>query len=67
VVAVLGLGAVTAAAPAAVSLSGGSRDEVRGAALLTPGFVVAFGAGVLRGLFLAAARAGRRRRSVPPA
>jgi GT2 family glycosyltransferase len=62
----LGLGAVTAAAPTVVSLSGGSRDEVRGAALLTPVFVVTFGAGVLRGLGLAAARLARRRRPAPP-
>src|SRR4051794_15954231 len=64
-VAVLGLGAVTAASPAVVSAVGGSRDEVRGAALLTPVFVVTFGAGVLRGLALAAARLGRRRSRVP--
>jgi GT2 family glycosyltransferase len=64
-VAVLGLGAVSAAAPVVVSAVGGSRDEVRGAALLTPVFVVTFGAGVLRGLALAAARLLRRRRHVP--
>jgi hypothetical protein len=67
VVAALGLGAVTAAAPAVVSLSGGTRDEVRGAALLTPVFVVTFGAGVARGLALAALGWGRRRRRVPSA
>jgi glycosyltransferase involved in cell wall biosynthesis len=66
-VAVLGMGAVTVAAPSAVSLAGGSRDEIRGAALLTPVFVVAFGAGVVRGLALAAARKGRRRRPAPSA
>jgi hypothetical protein len=64
VVAVLGLGAVTAAAPTGVSLVGGSRDEVRAAAALTPVFVVTFGAGVVRGLVLAAARLSRRQRPV---
>jgi GT2 family glycosyltransferase len=59
-VAALGLGAVTAATPTVVSLVGGSRDEVRAAATLTPVFVVTFGAGVLRGLALAAARLLRR-------
>jgi hypothetical protein len=63
VVAVLGMGAVTAAVPTVVSLVGGSRDEVRGAAVLTPVFVVSFGAGVLRGLALAAVHLGRRRRA----
>jgi glycosyltransferase involved in cell wall biosynthesis len=64
-VAVLGMGAVSVTAPAVVSAVGGTRDEVRGAALLTPVFVVTFGAGVLRGLALAAARLGRRRSQVP--
>jgi hypothetical protein len=57
----VGLALVTAAAPAAVSRAGGSRDEVRGAALLTPVFAASFGAGVLRGLVLAALRVARRR------
>jgi Glycosyl transferase family 2 len=59
-VAVAGLGAVTALVPAVVARVGGSRDEVRSAALLTPVFAATFGAGVLRGLLLAA-RGGRRR------
>jgi hypothetical protein len=58
---VAGLGAVTAAAPAVVVRVGGSPQEVRAAAVLTPGFVAAFGAGVVRGLLLAAARVGRGR------
>jgi hypothetical protein len=61
VVALAALGAVTAVAPAAVAQAGGSRAEVRSAALLTPVFAVTFGAGVLRGLALAAAHRGRRR------
>lgn len=64
-VAAAGLGLVTAAAPAVVAQAGGSRDEVRAAALLTPVFVAGFGAGVLRGLGLAGARAVRLRRSLP--
>lgn len=64
-IAAVGLAAVTAIAPAVVARAGGSRDEVRGAAALTPVFVVTFGAGVLRGLVLAAARLGRRRRNAP--
>lgn len=62
-IAVLGLTAVSAAAPVAVSLAGGSRDEVRGAAVLTPAFVGSFGAGVLRGLVLAGTRWARSRRT----
>ena len=56
-----------AAVPAAVRLSGGTSDEVRAAALLTPVFVPLFGAGVLRGLALAAVarRRGRRRPTRP--
>ena len=61
VVALAALGAVTAVAPAVVAQAGGSRAEVRSAALLTPVFAVTFGAGVLRGLALAAASRGRRR------
>jgi glycosyltransferase involved in cell wall biosynthesis len=64
-VAAAGLGAVTAAAPTVVSLAGGSRDEVRAAGLLTPVFVATFGAGVLRGLTLAAARLIRRGQGTP--
>jgi hypothetical protein len=40
---------------------GGSWYEVRAAALLTPVCIPVFGAGVLRGLFLAAIRAVRPR------
>lgn len=61
VVAATGLGVVTAATPAVVSRVGGSGDEVRAAAVLTPVFVAAFGTGVLRGLALAAVGALRRR------
>jgi hypothetical protein len=61
VIAVAGLGAVTAVVPAAVAQAGGSRAEVGSAAVLSPVFVVTFGAGVLRGLALAAAHRGRRR------
>jgi len=61
VVALAALGAVTAVAPAVVAQAGGSRAEVRSAALLSPVFAVTFGAGVLRGLALAAASRGRRR------
>jgi GT2 family glycosyltransferase len=67
VIAVAGLGAVTAVAPAAVAQAGGSRDEVRSAALLTPVFALTFGAGVLRGLALAAVSRGRRRSGSPSA
>jgi hypothetical protein len=67
VIAVAGLAAVTAVAPAAVAQAGGTRDEVRSAALLTPVFVGTFGAGVLRGLVLAAARLIRQRGQVPSA
>ncbi len=56
----VGLGAVTVAVPAVVSRVGGSRDEVLAGAALTPLFVAGFGAGVLRGLALAA-RAGLSR------
>jgi hypothetical protein len=67
VVALAGLTAVTAVAPAAVAQAGGSRAEVRSAALLTPVFVGTFGAGVLRGLALAGLRLARRRPADPPA
>jgi hypothetical protein len=60
-IAVAGLAAVTALAPAVVAQAGGSRDEVRSATVLTPVFAVTFGAGVLRGLALAAVRRARRR------
>jgi hypothetical protein len=66
-VAVVGLAALTAATPAVVAQAGGSRDEVRSAAVLTPVFVATFGAGALRGLALAAARVLRSRGPVPPA
>jgi len=65
-VAVAGLGAVAAVAPLAVSRAGGSRHEVRSAALLTPVFVGTFGAGVLRGLALAGVRLARRRPAPSP-
>lgn len=51
-------GAVVATAAAAVPLAvnavGGEAGEVRSAAILTPAFIPLFGAGVLRGLLLAA-------------
>ncbi|MEI4278109.1 glycosyltransferase family 2 protein [Klenkia terrae] len=50
----VGLGAVTVAVPAVVATVGGGRDEVVAGAVLTPVFVASFGAGVLRGLVLAA-------------
>ncbi|SDO14742.1 Glycosyl transferase family 2 [Klenkia soli] len=59
-----GLGAVTVAVPAVVARVGGSRDEITAGAVLTPVFVLSFGAGVLRGLLLAARsrlRPGRTR------
>jgi GT2 family glycosyltransferase len=65
VVAAVGLAGVTAAASTAVSRVGGSPDEIRSAAVLTPVFVVAFGAGVLRGLALAAASRIRDRAGTP--
>jgi len=49
------LGAVLAI-PTAVYAAGGSRGEVRSAGVLTPAFLPVFGAGVLRGLALAAKR-----------
>jgi GT2 family glycosyltransferase len=58
-IAVAGIAAVTAVAPAVVAHAGGSRDEVRSTVALTPVFVLTFGAGVLRGLALAALRLGR--------
>ncbi len=59
----VGLGAVWALVPAAVAASGGKGAEVRAAAALTPAFVALFGAGVLRGFFLAARHALRSRGS----
>ncbi|GAA2726069.1 glycosyltransferase family 2 protein [Cellulomonas aerilata] len=53
-VAAAGAAAVAVAVPTAVRLVGGSTAEVRAAAALTPVFVPVFGAGVLRGLALAA-------------
>jgi hypothetical protein len=67
VVAAAGLGMLSAVAPAVVRQAGGSRDEVRSVALLTPIFVLSFGAGVLRGLGLAAVRLARRRPTTPSA
>lgn len=61
VIGVAGLAGVTAASPAVVARVGGSRDEVRAAAVLTPAFVAAFAAGVIRGLALAAVGARSRR------
>ncbi len=58
-----GLAAACVAVPSAVRLSGGSPHEVRAAAALTPVFIPVFGAGVLRGLALAAARVLRSSRS----
>lgn len=56
-----GAAAVLAGVPAVVGASGGSAGEVRSAATLTPLFVPVFGAGVLRGLALAAAKVLRLR------
>jgi hypothetical protein len=61
IIAVAGVGAVTAVASGAVAQAGGSRDEIRSAAMLSPVFAVTFGAGVLRGLVLAAVHRARRR------
>lgn len=58
-VGVAGLATTVVAVPSAVRLSGGSWREVRSAAVLTPVFIPLFGAGVLRGLGLAATRARR--------
>ncbi len=59
-VAVAGLAAASGAVPAVVAAVGGSAQEVRSAAMLTPAFLAMFGAGVARGLFLALrAAAGR--------
>ncbi|WP_250446053.1 glycosyltransferase [Actinotalea sp. C106] len=52
--------AITAALTAAVRRVGGTREEAKATAMLTPVFAVVFGSGVLRGLVLAAARATRR-------
>lgn len=51
---VAGVATAVVAVPTVVGLSGGSRHEVRAAAILTPVFLPLFGAGVLRGLVLAA-------------
>lgn len=53
--------AVGTAVPAVVAVSGGTREEVRSAAALTPVFTAVFGAGVLRGLVLALTRLVRDR------
>ncbi|MFJ2300191.1 glycosyltransferase family 2 protein [Oerskovia paurometabola] len=55
------LGAAWLLVPVAVGVAGGNRREVGAAAALTPAFVVLFGAGVLRGYFLAARSAVRGR------
>lgn len=62
---VAGAGAAVAAVPAVVAAVGGSGYEVRSAAALTPAFLPLFGAGVVRGLVLAAraALAGRSARA----
>jgi len=65
VVGAAGLAAACVAVPSAVHLSGGSRDEVRAATTLAPIFIQIFGAGVLRGLTLAAADLLRPSRSAP--
>lgn len=54
--AVAGVAAVVGGVPAVVAAAGGSRHEVLSAATLTPVFLPLFGAGVLRGLALAARR-----------
>ena len=51
-----GVVAALVAVPSVVKLVGGSSYEVRAAATLTPVFIPLFGAGVLRGLILAATR-----------
>ncbi|OIQ93352.1 putative glycosyltransferase EpsH [mine drainage metagenome] len=51
--------------PAAVRAVGGTRDEVTAVAALAPAFVPIFGAGVLRGLALAAERVIRASPTVP--
>jgi glycosyltransferase involved in cell wall biosynthesis len=53
------------AVPTVVGLAGGTWPEVRAAATLTPLFVAVFGAGVVRGLFLAVTRAVRPRTAAP--
>ncbi|MBU4214662.1 MAG: glycosyltransferase family 2 protein [Actinobacteria bacterium] len=59
-----GAAAALAAIPAAVRTAGGTADEVRAAAALAPVFVPVFGAGILRGLALAAGRVVRGSRTV---
>ncbi|MBO1750936.1 glycosyltransferase [Actinotalea sp. BY-33] len=61
-----GMGVITAALATAVRRVGGTRDEVRAAAALTPVFAVVFGSGVVRGLLLAAAHAVRGARGPSP-
>jgi hypothetical protein len=53
------------AVPTVVGLVGGTWPEVRAAAALTPLFGAVFGAGVVRGLFLAVTRAVRPRTAAP--
>lgn len=60
-IAVAGVAAAVVGVPAVVHRAGGNGAEVRAAALLTPVFVPVFGAGVARGLVLAAARLRRTR------
>jgi hypothetical protein len=67
VIGVAGVGLLSTVAPAVVAHAGGSRGEVRSAAVLTPVFAATFGAGVLRGLALAAAHHARRGTGRPAA
>lgn len=62
-VGVAGVATAVVAVPTVVGLAGGSRQEVRAAAILTAVFIPLFGAGVLRGLVLAAV--GRRAGGAP--
>ena len=67
VVGLAGVATGAVAVPVAVSWAGGSRTEVRSAALLAPVFIPVFGAGVLRGLALAlVAHAPGRPRTTSP-
>ena len=60
-----GAAAAVAMFPSAVHVAGGSCAEVRAAGTLAPAFIPLFGAGVLRGLGLAASAALRARRGAP--
>ena len=61
VIGAAGYAAGIVAIPSVVRLSGGSGYEVRSSAALAPAFIPVFGAGLLRGLTLAAVRALRPR------